>query len=121
MTYTPTDSLRRSAAISFMSSASWRRRSGCNARDVVTELNHTVLEALDGMQIQWHVAVTSRDQRNTVPNEHRDHTDHELVDRALVEKGADETTAAHQPHILAGLLSKTAHERTDRLAHELDA
>jgi hypothetical protein len=45
------------------------------------QLNHTILEAFDGPQIQGHVAVTSRYQWNAIPNEHWGHTDDELVDR----------------------------------------
>ena len=54
------------------------------------QLNHTILEAFDGLQIQGHVAVTSRYQWNAIPNEHWGHTNDKLVDRLLVEKGGDE-------------------------------
>ena len=54
------------------------------------QLNHTILEAFDGLQIQRHVAGTSRYQWNAIPNEHRGHTDDELVDRLLVKKAGDE-------------------------------
>ena len=58
------------------------------------KLNHTVIEALDGVQIHEHVAVTPRYERNAILNEHRDHTDDDLVDRVFVKKGGDELTAA---------------------------
>src|SRR5260370_36789242 len=90
-------------------------------RNAVMQLHHTILEAFDGLQIQGHVAVTSRYQWNAIPNEHWGHTDDELVDRLLVKKGGDELAAAHQPDILAGLLSKTAHEWADCTVHELHA
>ena len=61
------------------------------------QLNHTILEAFDGLQIQGHVAVTSRYQWNAIPNKHWGHTDDELVDRLLVKKGGDELASAHQP------------------------
>jgi hypothetical protein len=89
--------------------------------NAVMQLNHTILEAFDGLQIQRDVAVTSRYQWNAIPNKHWDHTDDELVDRVLVEKGGDELAAAHQPDILARVLSKTAHEWADCAAHELHA
>jgi hypothetical protein len=89
--------------------------------NAIMQLNHTILEAFDGLQIQGHAAVTSRYQWNAIPNEHWGHTDDELVDRLLVKKGGDELTAAHQPDILARLLSKTAHEWSDCTAHELHA
>ena len=89
--------------------------------NAVTQLNHTIIEAFDGLQIQRHVALTSRYQWNAIPNEHRDHGDDELVDRVLVEKGGNELAAAHQPDVLARLLSKTAHEWADRTVHELHA
>ena len=38
------------------------------------QLNHTILEAFDGLQIQGHAAVTSRYQWNAIPNEHWGHT-----------------------------------------------
>src|SRR6266849_2018945 len=87
--------------------------------NAVMQLNHTILEAFDGLQIQGHVAETSRYQWNAIPNEHWGHTDDELVDRLLVKKGSDELAAAHQPDILARLLSKTAHEWADCTVHEL--
>ena len=62
--------------------------------NVVTQLNQPILEALDGVQIHEHVAVTPRYERNAIPNEHRDHTDDEIVDRVFVKKGGDELTAA---------------------------
>src|SRR5437016_10841594 len=33
------------------------------------QLHHTILEAINGMQIQGHVTMTPRDQRDAVPNE----------------------------------------------------
>jgi hypothetical protein len=42
--------------------------------NAVTQLNHTILEAFDGLQIQGHVAVTSRYQWNAIPNKHWGHT-----------------------------------------------
>ena len=89
--------------------------------NAVTQLNHTILKAFDGLQIQGHVAVTSRYQWNAIPNKHWRHSDDELVDRLRVKKGGDELAAAHQPDILARLLSKTAHECSDCTVHELHA
>jgi hypothetical protein len=89
--------------------------------NAVMQLNHTILEAFDGLQIQGHVTVTPRYQWNAIPNEDWDHTDDELVDRLLVKKRGDELAAAHQPDILARLLSKTAHEWADCTVHELHA
>src|SRR5438046_9744510 len=81
--------------------------------NAVMELHHTILEAFSGLQIQWHVTVTLRDQWNPVPNEHRGHGDDELVDRVRVKKRSDELATAHRPDIIAWLLSKTAHECPD--------
>ena len=56
------------------------------------QLNHTIFEAFDGLQIQGHVAVTSRYQWNAIPSEHWGHTDDELVDRhheVSTESGSD--------------------------------
>ncbi len=89
--------------------------------NAVMQLNQTILEAFNGVQIQGHVTVTPRYQWNAIPNEHWGHTDDELVDRPLVKKGGDELAAAHQPDILARLLSKTAHEWADCTVHELHA
>jgi len=89
--------------------------------NAVMQLNHTILEPFDGLQIQGHVPVTSRYQWSAIPNKHRDHTDDELVDRVLVKKGGDELAAAHQPDILSRLLSQAAHEWADCAAHELHA
>ena len=85
------------------------------------QLNQTILEAFNGVQIQRHVTVTPRYEWNAIPNKHGGHTDDKLVDRVLVQKGGDEFAAAHQPDILARLLSKTAYERADCAVHELHA
>jgi len=79
----------------------------------------TILEALSGVQFQWHVAVTPRYQGNAISNEHRHHADDELVDRLLVKKGGDDFTTAHQPDILARLFSKAAHDWANCAVHEL--
>jgi len=85
------------------------------------QLNHTVLEAINGVQIQGDVTMTPRDQWDAVPNENGDHTDDELVDRLRVKKRADDLATTHQPDILARLLSKTANEWADGIVHELHA
>src|SRR5207249_9331957 len=54
------------------------------------QLNHTILEALDGVQLQGHVTITPRYQWDAVPDENRDHTDDELVDRLRVKKRGDD-------------------------------
>jgi hypothetical protein len=43
------------------------------------QLNQTILEAFDGVQLQGHVAVTPLDQGDAIPNEHPDHADDELA------------------------------------------
>src|SRR3989442_1538035 len=86
--------------------------------NAVTQLNQPILEAFDGVQIHAHVAVTPRNEWNAIPNEHRDDTDDERVDRMFVKKGGDELTATHQPDILTTLLPKTAHECADCTVHE---
>jgi hypothetical protein len=87
----------------------------------VVQLDHTILEALAGEQLQGHVAVTARDQWDALSNEDWGHTDDKLVDRLLVKKGGDDLAAAHQPDILARLLSETAHEWADGIVHELNS
>src|SRR5438105_15627403 len=87
--------------------------------NVVVQLNEAVVEPFNGVQIQGYVAMTARYQRNAIANKHWSHADDELVDRLLVEEGGDELAPTHQPAILAGLLPKTPHERTDFAAHEL--
>src|SRR2546430_5379003 len=89
--------------------------------NAVMQLNDTILEALNGVQIQWRVTVAPRDQWNAIPNKHRDHSDDELVDRVRVKKRGDDLATAHQPDILARLLSKTAHEWADCSVDELHA
>src|SRR5215212_8955503 len=83
-------------------------------RNVIVQLHHTVVEAFHGVEVQRRVTVTPRDQWNAISDEHWNHTDDELVDRLLVEKGGDELPAAHQPDILARMLSKAADEGPDR-------
>src|SRR5712675_1877113 len=87
--------------------------------NTVMQLNHTILEAFSGVQIQGHVTVTPRYQWYAVPNENGGHTDDELVERLRVKKRGDDLAAAHQPDILAGLLSKSRHEWADCIVHEL--
>src|SRR4051812_36450221 len=87
----------------------------------VMQLNQTALEALDGLQIERHMLVATRDQRNAIADEDRYYADHKLVDRPLVEKGGDEIAAAHQPDVLARRLAKLAHIRADWIPDELHA
>src|SRR5436190_2385767 len=87
----------------------------------VVQLDDAVVEALDGAQVEGHVALTPRDERDAVADEHGDYVDDELVDRARIQKGGDDVATAHQPDVLAKLRSKTVDERADRLAHELHA
>jgi hypothetical protein len=89
--------------------------------DAVTQLNQPILEAFDGLQIQGHMPVTPRYERNAITNKHWGHADDELVDRVVVKKGGDQLAASHQPDILARLVSKTAHEWADCTVHELHA
>src|SRR6266436_6653660 len=89
--------------------------------NAVMQLNHTILEAINGGQIQGHVTVTPRQQRDALPNENGGHTNDELVDRLRVKKRGDDFAAPHQPDILARLLSKTAHKWADCPVHELHA
>src|SRR4051812_34095900 len=89
------------------------------ALNAIVELDQTVVKALDGFQIERHVLVATRDQRNAVADEDRHYADHELVDRPLVEKGGDEIAAAHQPEVLARRLAMLAHIRADWIADEL--
>ena len=83
------------------------------------QLNHTILEAINGVQIQGHVTMTPRDQWDTIPNKNGDHSDDELVDRLRVKKPGDDLATAHQPDVLARPLSKAAHEWPDGILHEL--
>src|SRR5205823_2415717 len=90
-------------------------------QNAVMQLNHTVVEAFNGVQIQRHVTVTPRYQGDAIPNENGGHTDDELVNCLRVKKGGDDLTTAHQPDILARLLAKMAHEWADCIVHELHA
>jgi len=83
------------------------------------QLDHTILEAFNRVQLQGRVTVTPPYQWNSISDKHRHHGDHELVDRMFVKKRGDELAAAHQPNILARLLSKTAYEWTDLIVHKL--
>lgn len=47
------------------------------------QLNQTILEAFNGMQLQGHVTVPPLYPGNAIPNKHGDHTDDELVDRVF--------------------------------------
>src|SRR5204863_6282837 len=73
----------------------------------VVQLDDAVVEALDGAQVEGHVALTPRDERDAVADEHGDYVDDELVDRARIQKGGDDVATAHQPDVLARLRSKT--------------
>src|SRR5205085_6416732 len=99
----------------------WDAASSSLLLNAVMQLNHTILEAFNGVQIQGHVTLTLRYQWDAVPNENGGHTDDELVNRLRVKKRGDDLAAAHQPDILARLRSKTAHEWADCVVHELHA
>src|SRR5437899_7572355 len=85
------------------------------------QLNHTILEALDGVQLQGDVTMTPRYQWDAVPDENRDHADDELVDRLRVKKRGDDLATPHQPDILARLPSNAAHDWPDGIVHDLHA
>ena len=57
-----------------------------SALKAVMQLNQAVLEALNGLQVEGHVAVARRDEWNPVSDEHRDYTDDEFIDRPGIEK-----------------------------------
>src|SRR5882762_7485477 len=97
------------------------RALGLRVLYVVVQLDQTIFEALDGEQLQGYVAGTPRYQWDALPNENWGHTDDKLVDRLLVKKGGDDLAAAHQPDILARLLSETAHKWADGIVHELNS
>ena len=99
----------------------WDAASSGMFLNAIMQLNQTILEAFNGMQIQGHVTVTPRYQWNAIANEYWDHADDELIDCLLVKKRGDELAAAHQPDVLARVLSKTAHEWPDCTVHELHA
>src|SRR5207253_4671563 len=65
--------------------------------NAVMQLNHTIFEAINGVQIQGHVTMTPRYQWDAVPNENGGHTDDELVDRLRVKKRGNDLATAHQP------------------------
>src|SRR6266699_4139453 len=75
--------------------APWDAASSRLPLNAVMQLNHTILEALNGVQLQGHVTVTPRDQWDAVPNENGDHTDDELVDRLRVKKRGDDLATPH--------------------------
>src|SRR2546422_9114058 len=112
---------RRRKAVGRCALFAWDAASSRLLLNAVMQLNHTILEAINGVQIQGHVTVTPRYQWNAIPNKHRGHTDDELVDRVLVKKRGDDLATAHQPDILARVLSKTAQEWADCIVHELHA
>src|SRR6266581_6853152 len=99
----------------------WDAASSRLLLNAVVQLNHTILEALNGVQLQGHVTMTPRYQCDAVPNENGDHTDDELVDRLRVKKRGDDLATPHQPDILTRLRSKAAHEWPDGIIHELHA
>src|SRR4051812_12709920 len=86
--------------------------------NAVTKLDHAILKAFDGVQIQEYLSMTPRDEWNAIPDEYRGHRDDKLVDHSFVEERGNELAAAHQPDVFAGLLSKPAHERSDCAADE---
>src|SRR5438876_8746997 len=99
----------------------WDAASSRLLLNAVMQLNHAILEAINGVQIQGHVTMTPRYQWDAVPNENGGHTDDELVDRLRVKKRGDDLATAHQPDILARLLSKASHEWSDCIVHDLHA
>src|SRR5262245_19347741 len=60
-------------------------------------------------------------ERNPFPDEDRYDGHDELVNRALVEEGADDLAAAHHPDVLASLRTEAFDKGTDRLGNEFDA
>src|SRR5436309_237974 len=86
----------------------------------VTKLDETIFKPFGRPQRQWDVKVTSRYERNAIPDKYRNDANDELVDRLRIKKRGDDFTAAHQPDIFALALSKSIHEDTNCLVCEFD-
>ena len=69
---------------------------------VVPQLNYSILESFDSVQMQWSVSMASSNQWNSISDEHWRNCDDEFIDCAGVEERCDEVTTTHQPDVLPG-------------------
>src|SRR5215470_10071372 len=82
------------------------------------QLNNAVGKLLDTEQAERHVTMPRGNQGNTFPDEDRHDGDDELVNRVLVQEGANDVASAHHPDVLAGLSADVFGKGSDRFGDE---
>src|SRR5215471_17867539 len=85
------------------------------------QLYHTVGIFLNREEVQLHGPAAGRDQRNALPDESRNHVNHELINSAGVEKRSDDPSSAHHPDVFAFLPAQALRKFGDRLGDKLKA
>jgi len=65
---------------------------------LVVNLDDTVREPSHGLQAEWHMPMAVSDQRYTLADERRDHTDDEIVDGPFVKERSNDLAAARLRH-----------------------
>src|SRR5947208_16908244 len=87
---------------------------------LVVHLDDAVREPSHGLQTEWHVPMPVSDQRYTLADERRDHTDDEIVDGPFVKERSNDLASAHHPDVLALSCPKALGERADGLGDEFN-
>src|SRR5215469_16414300 len=85
------------------------------------QLNDAVRKLLYTAQAERHRTMPRCNKGHTLPDERWHDGDDELVNRGLVQKGADDLTSAHHPDVLASLLVEALGKAPDRLRDKLHA
>jgi Putative transposase len=87
---------------------------------LVVNLDDTVREPSHGLQAEWHMPMSLSDERYTLADERRDHTDDEIVDGPFVKERRNDLAAAHYPDVLALSRPKALGEPADGLGDEFN-
>jgi hypothetical protein len=87
---------------------------------LVVNLDDTVREPSHGLQAEWHMPMSVSDERYTLADERRDHTDDEIVDGPFVKERRNDLAAAHHPDVLALSRPKALGEPADGLGDEFN-
>jgi hypothetical protein len=88
---------------------------------LVVNLDDTVREAPHGLQAEWHVPMSVGNERYTLADELRDHTDDEIVDGPFVKERSDDLAAAHHPDMFSRFGSESLGEVANWFIYKLDA
>src|SRR5262249_29505567 len=85
------------------------------------QLHNAIWEFLRRSQLQRHLTMLRRNEGNAFAEERRHNAEDEFIDRILIEEGPDDLTTAHEPDILARLLTNVLDKALDWFFDKFEA